>query len=224
MWWEEKVNTCKCRGRLKALYVEQGHQKLNDKLWKPGRKLKTWDLIPFVASCTSKSNQKSLDWCRGLDNPHMTCNTPTTPWPGLLSWQLSRISRLSPQTNTSLSCALCPHSCTLGKYFPVVHPSLNCSRPSMLNLKFFSDELTEKKVCLVDMSSQSILLSSGPTLVQKLPLLDTSVRPVPTHVPRWTSCPRRWPAHARVTAKVSSDTKCNIPTTPWPCLLPLAAL
>jgi hypothetical protein len=38
------------------------------------------------------------------------CNTLTNPWPGCYRWQLSRISRLSPQTNTSFFCALCPHS------------------------------------------------------------------------------------------------------------------
>jgi hypothetical protein len=75
------------------------------------------------------------------------------------AWQLSRISRLSPQTNTSLFCALCPHSCAPGINFPVGHPSSNCSRPSTLNLEFFSDELPEKKVYLVDMSILSILLS-----------------------------------------------------------------
>jgi hypothetical protein len=40
------------------------------------------------------------------------------------TWQLSRTPRISPQTNTCLSCALCPHSCTPGKDFPVGHPSL----------------------------------------------------------------------------------------------------
>jgi len=38
----------------------------------------------------------------------------------------------SPQTNTSLFCTLCPHSCAPKKYFSVGHPSLNCSRPSTL--------------------------------------------------------------------------------------------
>jgi hypothetical protein len=40
------------------------------------------------------------------------------------TWQLSRTPRISPQTNTCLSCALCPHSCAPGKDFPVGHPSL----------------------------------------------------------------------------------------------------
>jgi hypothetical protein len=77
-------------------------------------------------------------------------------------WQLSRISRLAPQTNTSLFYALCSHSCAPGKDFPVGHPSSNRSRPSTLNLEFFLDELPEKKVYLVDMSILSILLSPEP--------------------------------------------------------------
>jgi hypothetical protein len=44
---------------------------------------------------------------------------------------------------------------------PVGHPSSNRSRPSTLNPEFFSDELPEKKVYLVDMSILSILLSPG---------------------------------------------------------------
>jgi hypothetical protein len=43
-----------------------------------------------------------------------------------------------PQTNTSLFCTLCPHSCAPGNYFPVGHPSLNCSRPSTLNFRVLS--------------------------------------------------------------------------------------
>jgi hypothetical protein len=39
------------------------------------------------------------------------------------TWQLSRTPRISPQTNTCPSCALCPHSCAPGKDFPVGHPS-----------------------------------------------------------------------------------------------------
>src|SRR5215216_4945699 len=57
-----------------------------------------------------------------------TCNTPSTPGPGgCHSWQLNRISRLAPQTNTSLFCALFfltrAHPVT---HFPVGHPSYNC--------------------------------------------------------------------------------------------------
>jgi hypothetical protein len=37
---------------------------------------------------------------------------------------LFRTPRISPQTNTCLSCALYPHSCALGKDFPVGDPLL----------------------------------------------------------------------------------------------------
>ena len=61
--------------------------------------------------------------------------TPVSLWTGGCHIrQLSRISRLSPQTNTSLFYALCPHSCAPEKDFPVGHPSPNCSGPSTLNL------------------------------------------------------------------------------------------
>jgi hypothetical protein len=76
------------------------------------------------------------------------------PGRGCYPWQLSRISRLAPQINTSLLCAICPHSCALGNNFPVSHPSSNRSRPL--------DELPEKKAYLVDMSILSILLSPRP--------------------------------------------------------------
>jgi hypothetical protein len=107
----------------------------------------------------------------------------------------------------------------------------------MLNPEFLWSEFPEN-VYLVDMSILSILLSSRPgchtltsledrrsrrsTPVQERPLLYTSMRPVPIHVPRQATCPRTWPAHARVTARIGSDTKCNTPTTPWMGLLPLA--
>jgi hypothetical protein len=40
------------------------------------------------------------------------------------TWRLSRTPRISPQTNTCLFCALCPHSCAPGKDFSVGHPLL----------------------------------------------------------------------------------------------------
>jgi hypothetical protein len=43
--------------------------------------------------------------------------------------------RPSTQTNTSLFCTFCPHSCALGKHFPVGHPSSNCSKQNTLNLE-----------------------------------------------------------------------------------------
>jgi hypothetical protein len=73
-------------------------------------------------------------------------------------WQLSRISRLAPQTKTSIFCALCPHSCASEKDFPVSHPFPNRSGPSTLNPEFLWSEFPEKKLQLVDMG---ILLSPG---------------------------------------------------------------
>jgi hypothetical protein len=91
------------------------------------------------------------------------CNTPASPWPGPVT------------PGSSLGSLDCPHRPTLvfsvhfvltcahpGTTSPVGHPSSNCSRPSTLNLEFFSDELLEKKVYLVDMSILSIILSPRP--------------------------------------------------------------
>jgi hypothetical protein len=173
-------------------------------------------------------------------NQHTGFDTNVTPRPprgrACYPWQLSRISRLAPQTNTSLFCALCPHSCAPGINFLVGHRSSNRSRPSMFNLEFFLDELLEKKLQLVDTSILLILLSPRQgchtltpledrrprrsTPVQELLLLDTSMRPVPTHVPRRDTCPHTWPAHARVTARVGSDTICGDPTR-WNRLNPV---
>jgi hypothetical protein len=97
--------------------------------------------------------------------------TPQPPWGrACYPCRLSRISRLAPQTNTSLFCALCSHSCAPGNHFPVGHPSSDRSRPSTLNLEFFSDELLEKKVYLIDMSILSILLSPGQDVAPTLDL------------------------------------------------------
>jgi hypothetical protein len=99
-------------------------------------------------------------------HPFRTLILNVTPRPprgrACYPWQLSRIFRLAPHTNTSLFCALCPHSCAPGNNFPVGHASSNCSRPSTLNPEFFLDELQEKKVYLIDMSILSILLSPEP--------------------------------------------------------------
>ena len=66
------------------------------------------------------------------------------------------------QTNTSLFCTLCPHSCAPGKsFFPVGHPSRNCSRPSTLNLGVLLRLDSRKKLQLIDMSILLILLSLG---------------------------------------------------------------
>lgn len=60
------------------------------------------------------------------------------------TYQLSRISRLSSQINTSLFCALCPHSCTFRKNFPVDHHPKIALGSSMLNIRVLRDGLTEK--------------------------------------------------------------------------------
>jgi hypothetical protein len=84
-------------------------------------------------------------------------------------WQLSRISRLAPQTNTNLFSALCPHSCAPGKDFPVGHPSPNHSGPKTLNPEFLWSEFPEKKLQLVDMSILLILLSPGQGMSHNTP-------------------------------------------------------
>ena len=59
---------------------------------------------------------------------------PASSRPGLLTFGSFLEHRLSSQTNTSLFCTLCPHTCAPRKNFPVGHPSPNCSGPSTLNL------------------------------------------------------------------------------------------
>ena len=60
---------------------------------------------------------------------------PGVPQPSLAGRRYLSLQRaVATQTNTSLFCALCPHSCAPGKDFPVGHPSSNCSGPSTLNL------------------------------------------------------------------------------------------
>ena len=76
-------------------------------------------------------------------------------------WQLNLGYRLPSQTNTSLFCALCPHSCAPGKNFQVGHPSPNFSESNTLNSEFFRDRLPEKKLQLIGMSILLILLSTG---------------------------------------------------------------
>jgi hypothetical protein len=116
------------------------------------------------------------------------------------------MSRLAPQINTSLFCALCPHSCAPGTTSRSVTHRQIAPGQARLTWSSFLDELPEKKVYLVDMSILSILLSPRlgchtltplehrrprrSTPVQELPLLDTSMRPVLTHVPRRATCPR----------------------------------
>jgi hypothetical protein len=59
---------------------------------------------------------------------------------------------LSPQTNTSLLCTLCPHSCA----------SQIASSQERLTWRFFRDRLPKKKMHLIGMDTLLILLSLGP--------------------------------------------------------------
>ena len=121
---------------------------------------------------------------------------------------------MSSQTNTSLFCTLCPHSCAPGKNFPVGHPSPNFSGPSMLNLGVLWRPAYRKKLQLVGMGILLILLSLGPGFhtLGHVPYVQcqrpmchvrassangpcaTSVRPVPMAYPR---CSRTDPPHVR---------------------------
>jgi hypothetical protein len=69
--------------------------------------------------------------------------------------------RPSSQTNTSLLCALCPHSCTLEKTSrSVTHPKIALGQ-AHLTSRFFRDRFP-KKMHLISMSTLLILLSIGP--------------------------------------------------------------
>ena len=71
---------------------------------------------------------------------------PASPRPDPLTSSCFLGHRLSSQTNTSLFCTLCPHSCAPGKNFPVGHPSPNFSGPSTLNFGVFSRSASGKEV------------------------------------------------------------------------------
>ena len=147
---------------------------------------------------------------------------------------------MSSQTNTSLFCTLCPHSCAPGKNFPVSHPSPNFSRPSTLNLGVLWRPASGKEVatCWYEYPINPIKPWPGCHMLtplrdrrprrsipsQELPLLATSrtsstsspcatsVRPVPTAHPR---CPRTDPPRARPHAGgICAHTRpCSCPCT-----------
>src|SRR6185503_7788391 len=71
---------------------------------------------------------------------------PASPKPDPLTSGCFLRHRLSSQTNTSLFCTLCPHSCAPGKNFSVGHPSPNFSRPSTLNLGVLWRPASRKEV------------------------------------------------------------------------------
>jgi len=140
--------------------------------------------------------------------------------------------RQPPQPNTSLFCTLCRHSCAPGKYFPVGHPSLNYSRPSMLNIRVLWRWAPGKEVatCWYESAIKPIKPWAGcyiltpirdrrprrSTPSQERPLLATSVHPVPAHMPSCvttsdphqpcTPCLRNCDTRAREIARVGSDT------------------
>jgi hypothetical protein len=66
----------------------------------------------------------------------------------------------SPQTNTSLLCALYPHSCALEKTSrPVTHPKITLGQARLTQRS--RDRLPKKKMHLIDMSTLLILLNLG---------------------------------------------------------------
>ena len=65
---------------------------------------------------------------------NVKCNVPPPRGQSHLHLAAYLGYRLPSQTNTSLFCTLCFHSCALGKNFSVGHQSPNFSGPSMLNL------------------------------------------------------------------------------------------
>jgi hypothetical protein len=93
---------------------------------------------------------------------------------------LPKKHRSSPQTNTSLSCVLCPHSCTSGNTSQsVTHPKIALGY-ARLTQRFLRDRLPKNKMHLVGMSILSILLSiepgyHNPPLIRRL--TSSSVNP-----------------------------------------------
>ncbi len=88
----------------------------------------------------------------------LVCNVPPLPDRARLHLAAFIGHRLPSQTNTSLFCTFCPHSCAIGKNFPIGHPSLNCSKLSTLNLRVLSRLASGKEVATY-MSILLILLS-----------------------------------------------------------------
>jgi hypothetical protein len=75
----------------------------------------------------------TVDWLKFGSHHGMTHTTVTSWWCVMTrfpevgpayAWQLSRIPRISSQTNTCFFYALCSHSCTPEKDFLVDHPVL----------------------------------------------------------------------------------------------------
>jgi hypothetical protein len=138
----------------------------------------------------------------------------------------------SSQTNTSLFYTLCPHSCALGKYFPVGHSFINFCRPSTLKFRVLCRWASGKEVVTcwyaspinpIKLWARCYILTPlrdrhprQSTSSQECPLLATSVHLVPAHVTccvttlgshqPCTPCLRNCDTHAHDTASVTSDT------------------
>jgi hypothetical protein len=91
---------------------------------------------PTPAMHTMPTQQRSYAPVKPRESALIPFVTTCLPKVGLAyARQLSRTSRIFSQTNTCLFCALCAHSCTPGKDFPVRSPIT----PSQahLTLEFF---------------------------------------------------------------------------------------
>ena len=132
---------------------------------------------PAVLKCLS--DLAHLDYPTPLEFS-ISCSTCPTRCSGVMSrlpeagpsyiWCLLG-HRLFSQTNTSLFCTLCPHSCAPGKNLPVGHPSPNFSGPSTLNLRVLWRLASgKKKLLLVGISILLILLSPGAGVSHVRPL------------------------------------------------------
>jgi len=102
------------------------------------------------------------------------------------NWQFFLGHSQPPQTNTSLFCTLCPHSCAPRKYFLVGHPSLNFSTPSTLNFRVLWRWASKKEVatCWYESSINLIKPWAGCYILSPLrdrrPRRSTQARNVPS--------------------------------------------
>ena len=113
---------------------------------------------------------------------------------------------MSLQTNTSLFCTLCPHSCAPGKNFPVGHPSRNCSRPSTFNFGVLSRLASEKEVatCWYKYPINPIKPSAGVSHTDRKTAHSAVPGSIARHEARGGPARKaRWPVRARaVTGRV----------------------
>ena len=114
------------------------------------------------------------------------CNVPP-PWGRARLHLVAFLGHSQPpQTNNSLFCTLCPHSCAPGKYYPVGHPSLNFSRPNTLKFRVFWRWASGKEVatCWYESPINSIKPWAGCYILTPLrdlrPRRSTQARNVPS--------------------------------------------